>query len=358
MLSPQIKVCSFSLRLPSRLTIDAGAPTVPREIAVAPHVAPNSMALITSAMRDAQLLSPQDSNMVLAGDPLALATISVASSVPNQGEPVPRVSFLPLNFFQDTITSPFLDSLGLVINRVHKTLICMACGVSVDPLAVPVHFKLSAHKSHKPAASRLDALPDEISRLFPRQLVHPPHIPGDIVDVVFGLAPPLPSHVQCSHCKRWFKGPSHVSDSFRKHKCGPGHAERTRTVSRTASVQQFSAANTSRRFPVQMPVAAQEAILSPWDQYQLQRAQRPVKPPRVSIPENHRVLHQFLFKEGFVSHLEGQSPADLQTLHHIDLTDLQYPNLARHVEYYLLNLQKKRPSTHIRRLIGTRPNAE
>lgn len=258
--------------------------------------------------------------------------------------------------FSDTITNQCFDALGVIINRVHRTLICMACRVSVDPQRTEAHFRSPKHKSHKVTRQHLEDLAHEIGVAFPLGLVHPPLIPAGTVDAVFGLQAESVDHFLCSHCRRWFKGPDEKG-SFRKHICVAGLANPTREIAQTSPVQQFLAAQTSPKFPVRLPIAP-EPVLSTFAQYEQQRARRPVKKVAVSLPENHRVLHQFLERERWIEHLDKKSPAELSKLHQITLKDLQFPNLARHVERYLLDLQKSRPSTHIRRLIGTRPNTE
>lgn len=279
---------------------------------------------------------------------------------------------LHLTPLPDTITTPLLDSVGLVINHVHRTLICMACGVSVNHEAVAQHYKASSHKMTPGLHDTLKQVPHEIARESPLGLVYPPPTPEGTVDVVFGLAPPLRNAVCCSNCGRWYKGEDNLgmSESFRRHHClvtpgtpltGASLASPepvTRHISETADVQQFACATGSPRFRVRLPAAAPQPSMSVFAQYQQQRAQKPVHPIKVSLPDNHRVIHQFLAKECWVEHLQKQAPAELLKLIYIPAKDPQFPNLARHVERYLLDLQKAKPSTHVRRLIGTRPNTE
>lgn len=255
----------------------------------------------------------------------------------------------------ETLTTKSLDRLGLIINRVHRTLICMACHVSVNHYATKAHFSSPKHKGHKVTPEDLESLAREIVDAFPAGLVYPPVVPAAPVDAVFGLKATRVDYLLCSNCQRWFKGPDPAS--FHKHACDPRTANPPRNISQTSPVQQFLAPQNSAKFPVRLP-AASEPVLSVFDQYQQQRARRPVKEVRISIPENHRLMHQFLDKEGWLEHLKKQSPVALNELHKITLKDLRFPNLARHVERYLLDLQKKKPSTHVRRLIGTRPNTE
>lgn len=107
------------------------------------------------------------------------------------------------NVFPDTITTDLLDSLGLIINIVHQTLICTTCGVSVDHDHLKPHFALPSHKFHNPKPATLGLLTDEIDRVYPPGLVFPPPTPESIVDAVYGLACPLLTCVQCSRCARW-----------------------------------------------------------------------------------------------------------------------------------------------------------
>lgn len=278
---------------------------------------------------------------------------------------------LHLTPLPDTITTPLLDSIGLVINRVHRTLICMACGVSINHAAVEQHYKMSTHKLYTKQRDAFKQVSHEIAREFPLGLVYPPHAPEGTVDVVFGLTPPLKNAVRCSNCGRWYKGKDAQGklEAFRRHSCKtPRGIQLTvdardppesvdRHPSETGHVQQFSSVLGSTRFRVRLPVAPRPPM-SIFAQYQQQRDQRPVEPVKVSLSDNHRVLHQFLRGENWIEHLHDQAPAELAQLLYIPLKDPKLPGLARHIERYLLDLQKAKPSTYIRRLIGTRPNTE
>lgn len=145
------------------------------------------------------------------------------------------------------------------------------------------------------------------------------------------------------------------------HECTPGRANPPgRRISAVSSVQCFSNSNTgssARKFTVHVPPPSEPPI-SILAQYQQQHVSRPQLPVQISLPDNHRILNQFLNKEGWIQHIEGLPAARLVNLYQITLKDMQFPKLARHIEWYLLNIQSNLNSYHARRLISTRPSTE
>lgn len=82
---------------------------------------------------------------------------------------------------------------------------------------------------------------------------------------------------------------------------------------------------------------------------------RPPPSEVLALPENYRVLHQFIHKEGWLQHVEGKEAHVLTPLVAIKRGDAQLPGLASHIYAYLEHYQSRLRSYHARRLIGTRP---
>ena len=85
-------------------------------------------------------------------------------------------------------------------------------------------------------------------------------------------------------------------------------------------------------------------------------ASRPQESNKVSLPDNYRVLHQFLQKNAWIEHLEGTSPETILDLIHLRRNDPLLPKLAMHISAFLSYYQVKLGNDYyLRRLIGTRP---
>lgn len=124
----------------------------------------------------------------------------VHSLISVRGEYVNSLPRVVIKRLPDTITTPFLDSLGFIINTVHHTLICMTCKISVNHGAIRLHFKSKRHKLHNPKAEVQQQIRMEIEHVYPRGLIYPPNVPNNPVEAVYGLADPLHKYVRCSHC--------------------------------------------------------------------------------------------------------------------------------------------------------------
>jgi hypothetical protein len=83
----------------------------------------------------------------------------------------------------------------------------------------------------------------------------------------------------------------------------------------------------------------------------------PRPPAEVSIPDNYRILHQFIAKSRWLEHLEKKKMENIIPLVTITHNDVQMPGLKRHIEAMLSRLQSTLPPGEhfVRRLISTRP---
>lgn len=266
----------------------------------------------------------------------------------------------------DTLTSDSLNSLGLLINSVHRTLICGSCHVSINHLEVVQHLTGKQHPFVKGQRGLQQLVDEQVAYMLPQGLIYPPVTPLAEVNAVFGLTAPVAGYRRCCDCRKWFKGTAKpgASTSFQKHQC-PSRSNvpaanpmAPDSIVTLAAVQRFSKTPGADWFPVRI-VVPPPPVLSPLEQFNQQCAQQRAADPQLpAVSENHRVFHQFLRKERWIAHLEPYSPIDLDVLHQITLLDPQFPRLARHIEFYMLELQDDLPNYLTRRIIGKRPGTE
>ena len=194
------------------------------------------------------------------------------------------------------------------------------------------------------------------------KLVYPPRPPKQPVPTIYGLRTPLSSYRVCSSCHRGFKGrdphnPSApISRAFDKHVCFSGQPNPPDRDFFESHVQAFEASSRSPYFPV-MPPSLTPQVESPWTSYRLAMDSRQSAVQTISIPDNYRVVDQFLTKEGWLKHVEGLDPAKLQQLVTLTQHDPLVPYLTKHCEAYLLHHQASLTSYYARRLISTRPRS-
>lgn len=110
----------------------------------------------------------------------------------------------------------------------------------------------------------------------------------------------------------------------------------------------------------QVSLRATPATQAPahYAQYQRQLAALPAIPVTVSVPDNHRVIQQFLKKALWLEHVEGLPAALIVQLYALDPRDRLFPALLKHVERYLLDSQNKINNYYFQRVIGQRPKTE
>ena len=237
----------------------------------------------------------------------------------------------------------------------------MECGCSIDHRKIRAHF-LSEHKNVK-LPRDVDA---NFSIMFAKErinLIYPPRPPPHPIPPIYGLRKPIPSYRICNNCKRGFKGrdvdnPSApVSRAFDTHVCVPGTPNPPSRTYFESHVQAFESSSRSPFFPV-LSLTPIVRTRDAWTAYQVLMQSRPSTNQTVSVPDNYRVVEQFLRKEGWIEHVHGLEPAQLKTLIHLTRDDPLLPNLVDHCEAYLHHHQTNLKSYYARRLISTRPSAE
>lgn len=235
---------------------------------------------------------------------------------------------------------------GLIVNTVFKTLICIECQISIDHTnpGLSQHFR-SHHPHRKPRPHNLSeqlakGLEEEYSAL-----IYPPTPPESAVDPIYGLHPPLLNYEICQTCKKGYQG--EPSQSFRKHPC-----EKERSKGVPSAVQRFTLSTSYFAVNTLVPPPPP---LDAWNIYSDKMSNRPKAPIEMSVPQNYRILDQFLKKERWVEHVEGLDPSSLRSLIIIRPSDRLAPGLAKHCEAFLQHYQDALQSYSACRLIGTRP---
>lgn len=259
---------------------------------------------------------------------------------------------------RDTFTNEMLTTYGLIINTVHHILICMQCGCSISHLRVRAHFLLE-HSGLKLPQDLDSQFATMLATEYPH-LVYPPNPPTLPVHSLYGLKPPLALYRVCHICHRGYKGrhadnPSlPASKAFGAHNCVPGQPNPPDRTWFESDVQIFDRRPHSHYFAVTSPPPI-TVPPNPWTLYEARMNSRPKKEGKQSVPNNFRVLDQFLRKEGWLQHIEGHDVVKLRNLIALDTEDAQLPNLVKHCEAYLHHHQSALQSYHARRLISTRP---
>jgi len=194
-------------------------------------------------------------------------------------------------------------------------------------------------------------------RYYP-QLVYPPIVPTRPVAPIYGLQPPQPGVQICHQCNNGYRDSKPEKDlnqagkSFRKHQCPLPHSFTVHPA------QRFGPAQTNSWFPVLEVDLPLPSITNAWTAYQSQLSSAPPPSTELSIPDNYRILHQFIVKSRWLEHVAGKDVSKLIPLVTITPSDPQLPGLKRHVEALLQKLQNSLPpGEHFaRRLLSTRPS--
>jgi hypothetical protein len=249
------------------------------------------------------------------------------------------------------LVSPF----GYIINSAHKVLICLSCGVVVNPSMAREHI-VRNHKVYGKPPKDFNA---NVATVRPALTYMPAH-PTTSVPIVFGLKSPLaePS-VICPDCKHGYAETSYAKPSI--HPCLG--ARQTQATARRSHVQRFSMDSRHSWFAVHTPPPNPLTRIVP-DVLQLYRQQQVtiVKPGEGPIiPQNYRNLEQFVARENWPA-LFGSDP--LETL--LDLTgppkdEEGFGQLARQIHVYLDQFQvilKAGMPFSVRGDLGTRPSPE
>jgi hypothetical protein len=262
----------------------------------------------------------------------------------------------------DTVSNGFLEQFGFIINTTHSIVICLECRCAIDPKQPRKHM-VKYHADMKLPKDMDKIFQEQMGRDYPHLTAHPEH-PVAPVMPIFGLEPPRSQYQLCQNCHRAFQGNGDCkpttgpSNAFRVHKCFAGlPAPKNRPFTIT-SVQRFNSRPPFTWFPVQQLASPSTPSSSPWISYRTQMESRPHQTESLSLPDNYRILHQFIQKERWLDHVSGKDHGQLMALVDISVKDAQLPLLQKHVHAYLAHFQSRIKGHYIRRLIGTRPSTE
>ncbi|THH18943.1 hypothetical protein EW146_g2124, partial [Bondarzewia mesenterica] len=263
----------------------------------------------------------------------------------------------------DTAQTDLMKANGLLVNLTHALVICIACSSSINPDEIRQHIQ-SFHRHVHPQKDLNRLLRAQLER-YPLSFAWPPEAPVTPVDPIYGLSPPETNYHLCTRCCRAFKGrdsndplqsASHV---FNSHRCNKDERPNSNRPFTLASVQKFANGRQFTWFPVKdesIPITPD--IESMWATYRAEMVSRDSPSQDLALPDNFRVLHQFIQKERWLDHVNDKDSVELMKLVHIDADDHLLPYLHRHVHAYLAYYQARLHDHYARRLIGTRPSAE
>jgi hypothetical protein len=262
------------------------------------------------------------------------------------------------NAGQDTVSNEFLQRYGWVINTTHHILICLECESVIDPNRPRSHI-IKYHGESKPPLDLDTSFHREVGVNYPL-LTAKPFRPHGVVSPIFGLKLPRSNFQQCQTCCRPFQGKDGTdnrtpSDAFRVHRCftdEPNPSDRSFSIT---SVQRFSHQRPYAWFPVD-DIMPDPIVSPPWTAYQAQMAARANIENKVSIPDNHRILHQFIQREHWLEHVSGKNYKRLMDLVEVSIKDEAMPLLQKHIHAFLAHYQSRIKNHYIRRLLGTRPS--
>lgn len=251
----------------------------------------------------------------------------------------------------------FLDRNGWHVDESQNIIICLQCNSIINPADVRGHV-MKHHKDVRPDRLLQVQFDQTVKSRYPH-LTWKPARPTTAVPQIAGLQM-LESCQICSICSRGFgidvdRGAEKESRSFKKHICQKGVENLSRSFS-IGPAQRFM--SHLSWFPVfqKDPVASTKA--TPWTLYRSAMSAREECPMMVSIPEDYRVLNQFLHKERWLDHVKG-----LEVKFAIEATaystkDKMFSGLHRRIHAFLALVQSRIHSYTLRRFIGTRPASE
>ena len=253
----------------------------------------------------------------------------------------------------DTFSNEFFDRHGCVINTIHHILICITCHRVVNHLDSRSHFTAD-NKSVPLPLDFSNTFRTQSLQYYPR-LVYPPMVPTQPVAPIYGLHPPQAGVQICHKCHKGYRDTKPEKDqnlsgkSFRKHLCPPPYSFTIHPA------QRFGPSQTNPWFAV-LAVAPPLSPVNTWTSYRSHLRSMPPPSTELSIPENYRILHQFIAKSRWLEHVAGKDVTKLIPLVTITPSDSKLPGLKRHIEALLVKLQGSLPpGEHFaRRLLSTR----
>jgi hypothetical protein len=297
-----------------------------------------------------------------AGDMVrqAMRGISLQQTVSSPIHSTPLHSTtLPIEHVDSRVPAQkFLEKNGWRVDDDQSVLICLQCGCIINPEKVREHV-MDFHPEVKPERHLQARFMAACGVRYNTLTFHPAH-PLSPVRVIAGLK--LQESMQiCSFCNRGFgcdkdRDPRHMSRSFRKHTCKRGEENGDRGFS-VCPAQRFG--QNFSWFAV-IPDGDQPIPLEDiWHEYQSKQASRTSPSSNAaSIPDDYRVLNQFLLKERWLEHVRGLDGSVAIELSSCSTKDAVFGSLPHRIHAFLAKYQAKSNSHFLQRLIGIRPGAE
>jgi hypothetical protein len=241
---------------------------------------------------------------------------------------------------------PLLLRTPYVVNNKYAVLICVACKYSIAPNKALKHAR-----KHHPYCKVPESFVIQLKSRYlglTSEKIHP----GCIVRPVFGLAVPVKPYEVCSRCLHGYSNRA----SFRHHACDdPQKDLQGGQPSFSSLVQTFFRELMICYFPIESPVKEET------DDFALFRSQfstvEEIK-DEIANPTEYRELDQFLYKEGWISHVVGHSASELSALTCLPGQD-EVLGPIRHEVFLLMSRIQSIIGTagfHVRRLLGRRPS--
>ncbi|EKM74174.1 hypothetical protein AGABI1DRAFT_133549 [Agaricus bisporus var. burnettii JB137-S8] len=241
--------------------------------------------------------------------------------------------------------SHLLREHDLVINTTHRILICIPCKGIINPFDIRGHLQ-HHHKAFKSRLTLQQEFDEEVLDEYFDLTDNPPH-PALAVDPIYGLADPIPGHIQCGTCHHCYAS----RKTFNLHQCPKPDPLPTPT-----HVQQFRNFSGSPWFAV-IPRAVPHPQQTPWQLYQ-NTASHDDPNEGSANHENYRILHQFFHKEGWIEKLQRRQHERLMPLVSCSTSDPTYGTLHKHIVTFLAEAQQSSQAYYLRRLISSRPAEE
>ncbi|EKM74407.1 hypothetical protein AGABI1DRAFT_133300 [Agaricus bisporus var. burnettii JB137-S8] len=279
----------------------------------------------------------------------ATETISIAGSVEDAPQTPPPLLIVSRTQppSSDTLQTSLLSRYSLVVNTIHRILICLTCQGIIDPSNIRKHF-LHHHKNAPTPPNLQHKIDNEASVSYPGLTSSPLH-PTETVDAIYGLGDAVSNYRMCLSCRHCFGS----KRTFDKHTCA---SEDQRWI--VTDVQRFFANTSSPWFPVRPRAITLPVQPDRWAVYQAQQLSNAGATITPSYSDNFRVLHQFLRNERWLQHVEGFKYEDLIHISSYSSQDTAYGGLHRHIYQFLAATQASLNDPYLRRSIGTRPAEE
>ena len=256
-----------------------------------------------------------------------------------------------------TLSEDFFRRNGWRVDAERGLLICLQCKSIMNPARVREHV-MEFHREVKPDRHLQAQFKAACGPQYDMLTSHPAH-PLHPVPFISGLKLQECTQI-CSVCKRGFGGDrdrdvSHESKSFKKHICKKGEEAVERGFS-VIPAQRFG--QNFSWFAVILDENVGPTPSNVWQEYQTRRASRRSTGTAASIPDDYRVLNQFLRKERWLEHVKGLDASVALELCSCSSKDEVFGSLPRRVHAFLEKYQGRSSSYFLQRLIGIRPGVE